>query len=115
MEMGGFRTCGVRVDALSLDQATETVVGAAVRRQPLATHLCNAYTLALSVRDPAYATVVDEGDLNLMDGSPLVWTARRLGFHHCTERVYGPDLMVGVLDRGRSHGLTHFLYGGTPE
>lgn len=115
MAVGGFRACGVRVDALNLDQATETVLGAAVRRQPLAAHLCNAYTLALSVREPTYAAVVDQGDLNLMDGTPLVWTARRLGFHHCTERVYGPDLMVDVLDRGRAHAVTHFLYGGTPE
>lgn len=110
-----FRTCGVRIDALSLAQAADTIVAAARDRRPLATHLCNAYTLSLCVRDPDLARVVDAGDLNLMDGAPLVWTARRLGFTHCTERVYGPDLMLEVMDRGRAHGLRHHLYGGRPE
>lgn len=109
-----FRTCGVRLDAVNLRQASDAVITAAREPRPLVTHLCNAYTLSLCVRDRAYAEVIDAGDLNLMDGAPLVWTARRLGFDHCTERVYGPDLMLDVLDRGRPHGLRHHLYGGHP-
>lgn len=110
-----LRTCGVRIDAVNLQQACDTIVEAARARRPLATHLCNAYTLSLCVRDRAFAQVIDSGDLNLMDGAPLVWTARRLGFDHCTERVYGPNLMLAVLDRGRAHGLRHHLYGGHPD
>jgi N-acetylglucosaminyldiphosphoundecaprenol N-acetyl-beta-D-mannosaminyltransferase len=40
---------------------------------------------------------------------PLVW----LGPRGIT-RVYGPDLMLGVCDRGRAFGLTHYFYGGPP-
>ena len=115
MGAAAFRTCGVRIDALNLSQAADVVIGAARDRRPLVTHLCNAYTLSLCVRDADFAEVVDAGDLNLMDGAPLVWTARRLGFEHCTERVYGPDLMLAVMDRGRVHGLRHHLYGGRPD
>lgn len=49
-----------------------------------------------------------------MDGTPLVWAARRAGLD-IEQRVYGPDLMRDVLDRGRAHDLRHYLYGSTPE
>jgi N-acetylglucosaminyldiphosphoundecaprenol N-acetyl-beta-D-mannosaminyltransferase len=80
-----------------------------------AVHLCNAYTISLAHRDANFAYVLDRGDLNLMDGMPLVWTARRVGFDHCSDRVYGPDLMREVMSAGRESGLTHYLYGSTPE
>ena len=32
-----------------------------------------------------------------------------------SNRVYGPDLMSGVLDQGRGSGLRHYLYGTTEE
>ena len=54
-------------------------------------------------------------DLNLPDGMPLVWIAWRLGMRWLTKRVYGPDLMAEVLDRGRCLGLRHYMYGSTPE
>jgi N-acetylglucosaminyldiphosphoundecaprenol N-acetyl-beta-D-mannosaminyltransferase len=30
------------------------------------------------------------------------------------ERVYGPDLMLAVCDKGRASGLRHYFYGGKP-
>ncbi len=84
-------------------------------RSPLAVHLCNAYTLSLAIDDHAFGARLNAGDLNLPDGMPLVWVARRLGLRWLTDRVYGPDLMVAVLDRGRRLGLRHYMYGSTPE
>ena len=46
---------------------------------------------------------------------PLVWIGRRLGLSHMLDRVYGPDLMIATIDRGRAHGMRHYLYGSTPE
>ena len=48
------------------------------------------------------------------DGMPLVW-ALRLSGRRDAGRVYGPDLMLALFDRGRSGGLRHYLYGGTSE
>lgn len=110
-----FRTCGVRIDALNLRQAADAVLELAREGRPAAVHLCNAYTLSIAVRDPRFAALLDRGELNLMDGTPLVWVSRRLGYAHCTERVYGPDLMLDVVDRGRADELGHYLYGGAPE
>jgi N-acetylglucosaminyldiphosphoundecaprenol N-acetyl-beta-D-mannosaminyltransferase len=30
-------------------------------------------------------------------------------------RVYGPDLMLAICDRGRARGVRHFFYGGTQD
>jgi N-acetylglucosaminyldiphosphoundecaprenol N-acetyl-beta-D-mannosaminyltransferase len=106
-----FVTGGVRVDAISLEEAVATLLTAP---GPLTVHLCNAYTVALASRDDTYRQTLDRGGLNLADGMPLVWIARRLGFT-LDRRVYGPDLMTSVLERGQPNGLRHFLYGTTVE
>jgi len=76
-------------------------------------HLCNAWTLACARRDPDYAALLDRGDLPFPDGTPLVWFARRAGAR-ARSRVYGPDLVLNVVDAGRPVGLRHYLLGGTP-
>jgi len=110
-----FYCCGVRIDTLPLELAAERILAAALARSPLAVHLCNAYTLSLAVNDRAFGARLNVGDLNLPDGMPLVWIARRLGLRWLTRRVYGPDLMAEVLDRGRRLGVRHYMYGSTPE
>jgi N-acetylglucosaminyldiphosphoundecaprenol N-acetyl-beta-D-mannosaminyltransferase len=47
------------------------------------------------------------------DGMPLVWICRRLGFSQA-ERVYGPDLMLGLTERAQRQDWGVFLYGGSP-
>jgi N-acetylglucosaminyldiphosphoundecaprenol N-acetyl-beta-D-mannosaminyltransferase len=110
-----LRTCGVRVDPLTMDAAVARICRAAAVPSPQATHLVNAYTLSLAVRDPAFRDLLDRGDLNLPDGTPLVWFGRRAGLEGFTKRIYGPDLTVAVCDEGRRHGVRHYLYGASSE
>jgi N-acetylglucosaminyldiphosphoundecaprenol N-acetyl-beta-D-mannosaminyltransferase len=107
-------TCGVPIDPLDLGEAAARIIRAASQREALAVHLVNAYTLSLAVRDHRFRDTVGRGHLNLPDGMPLVWLARRHGLH-LDDRVYGPDLTLAVCDLGRRPGLRHYLYGGTPE
>lgn len=109
-----FLCCGVRLDASNLDTAAGEVLRAGTARRACAVHLCNAYTLSLAHRDPSLRRALNRGDLNVPDGMPLVWIGRRLGFSD-TGRVYGPDLMRAVVDRGRDQGTRHYLYGSTPQ
>lgn len=100
---------------VSMEQAVERLCSAAADQRSLATHLVNAYTLSLAVRDDAFAELLDRGDLNLPDGMPLVWVGRRAGLTGLEGRVYGPDLMLATVDRGRALRLRHYLYGSTSE
>ncbi|WP_395154255.1 WecB/TagA/CpsF family glycosyltransferase [Ilumatobacter sp.] len=102
---------GVQIDFLEPSAAADLVASKDFRGD---VHLCNAYTLALAEERSDLASALDGAALNLPDGTPLAWFARRRGIDGCT-RVYGPDLMGDVLDRGRSADLGHYLYGSTPE
>jgi N-acetylglucosaminyldiphosphoundecaprenol N-acetyl-beta-D-mannosaminyltransferase len=106
-----LRVGGVVIDFLDPSAAADAIAEREVKGD---VHLCNAYTLALADERPELAASLDGAALNLPDGTPLAWFARRRGFEGCV-RVYGPDLMGDVLDRGRASSLGHYLYGSTPE
>ena len=106
-----LRVGGVLVDFLDPSAAADALAARQIRGD---VHLCNAYTVALAAERPELAASLDGAALNLPDGTPLAWFARWRGFNGCV-RVYGPDLMVDVLDRGRASSLSHYLYGSTPE
>lgn len=110
-----FRCCGVRIEALQLEQATDELVRRAELGVPTAVHLCNAHVLSLAARDDRYAEVLNRGDVNLPDGKSVAWFGRYLGFDYLRRSVPGPDLFESVLARGRDRGLRHYLYGSTPE
>lgn len=110
-----YYCCGVRIDAYNMADAASRIVGAARARTPLSVHLCNAYTLALARKNIEFGHGLNEDDINLPDGMPLAWLARSLGLTKAAERIYGPTLMLRVLDIGRAYGLRHFFYGSTAE
>lgn len=103
--------CKVRVDFCTPDEAMDVVRVAALSKIPLGVHFVNAYTLSLADREPHYRQVLEAADLNLPDGRPLTWAARRLVPR--AEQVCGPDFMLHALKGGR--GLRHYFYGSTPR
>lgn len=58
------------------------------------------------VRD-AYSSA----DICVPDGMPLTWVGRLRG-HRTMNRVYGPDLMLRMLEISARSGYTNFLLGG---
>jgi N-acetylglucosaminyldiphosphoundecaprenol N-acetyl-beta-D-mannosaminyltransferase len=80
-------------------------------------HLCNAFTLALADKDSTFRRELADAELNLPDGMSVVWAARRFASEDArmSGRVYGPDLLLEVLERGGPHQLRHYFYGGADE
>jgi N-acetylglucosaminyldiphosphoundecaprenol N-acetyl-beta-D-mannosaminyltransferase len=109
-----FNCCGFRVDALTLEAAVDRLRSFVSDDRGHAVHLCNAWTLTLAQRDPRLAAAIDRADLNLADGMPLVWVARRAGLDYLRQPVRGTDLLMAVAAAGRAWGLRHYLYGSTP-
>jgi N-acetylglucosaminyldiphosphoundecaprenol N-acetyl-beta-D-mannosaminyltransferase len=63
---------------------------------------------------PVFTLIMNEADLVTPDGMPVVWGLRLLGVKEAT-RVYGPDLMLEVLDMAGAEGVPIGLHGGSPE
>ena len=70
-----------------------------------------ASTLIFARRDPQLASALGEADIVTPDGMGVVYAARLLG-ESIGDRVYGPDLMLGQLERAAASGLATYLYGG---
>jgi N-acetylglucosaminyldiphosphoundecaprenol N-acetyl-beta-D-mannosaminyltransferase len=106
-------TCAIDLVAL---------LGSSPQPAGTAIHFANAYNVALADTDKSYRALMASGDVVFSDGTPVVWAGRRL-HPDITERwtrVYGPDVMTGVLDRGErapagSKQPRHYLLGGTPD
>jgi N-acetylglucosaminyldiphosphoundecaprenol N-acetyl-beta-D-mannosaminyltransferase len=110
---------GIPITACSPGAAAQHVIDLA--SSPLESgvdiHLCNAYTLALADREAWMRDLLGRAGANFPDGKAVVWANR---FNHPgrdlpTERVYGPDLFLAVVDRGQEVGLRHYLLGSTPQ
>lgn len=102
-----YNVIGVGVSALRFAEARDAVIRGAQHGQR--GYICcgTAHGLVEAQRDPALKRAYNESWLTTPDGMPLVWLGPR-----GTERVYGPDLMLAVCDKGRDAGLRHFLFGG---
>jgi len=83
----------------------------------LAVHFCNAYNVALARSDRSYAALLRDADVVFSDGVPITWVGRRAYPDVAApwERVYGPDVMRGVLDTSTPDGPRHYLLGGSDE
>jgi N-acetylglucosaminyldiphosphoundecaprenol N-acetyl-beta-D-mannosaminyltransferase len=66
-----------------------------------------------SQRDPALREIHNASGMTTPDGMPLVWAGRRAGASWMS-RVYGPDLLLAVLEQAAAEGWRSYFYGGAP-
>lgn len=105
---------GTRVSITSYDSTVNHV------RRWVHTHesryICVANVhMLMEVHDsPGYMNVVNSADLVTPDGMPLVWMMRLKG-QISQQRVYGPTLMLHVLESAADENITVGFYGSSPE
>jgi N-acetylglucosaminyldiphosphoundecaprenol N-acetyl-beta-D-mannosaminyltransferase len=114
-----FGVGGVLFTVMPLADAIDKIVACGSQRpvHGVAVHFANAYNVALADSDPAYATLLAAGDLVFTDGLPVAWAGgllhRDLG--STWTRVYGPDVLAGVLEKSTVGNVRHYFLGATPE
>jgi len=110
---------GVFFTIMSLTDAIEKAVALGSRRPEdgIAVHFANAYNVALADSDPVYAALLRAGDLVFTDGLPVAWAGRLLHRDLSSQwaRVYGPDVLAGVLENSNWENPRHYFLGATPE
>lgn len=115
IDLGKFNTLGVLVDAVDYEAATERIVAAGRQRQPLAASALAVHGVMTGVRDREHARRLNSFDLVTPDGQPVRWALNLLHKTGLKDRVYGPTLMMRVLERYAEEGLPVYLYGSTEE
>ena len=110
-----FNLLGVRLTGSTLDDVVGLIVRWAGESAPRTVRVFAVDPVLRTVGDPDFLRLANErSDLVLTDGMPLVFIGRHVA-HLPITRCYGPDVMLGVMDRGRATGVRHYLYGGADE
>ena len=105
-----FDVLGVPVDALDLPTAVRRIVGWAGDRVGRYVCVRDVHGVMRARDDATLMAIHHDADMVTPDGMPLVRIGRRRGYR--VSQTCGGDLMETLLDEGRAHGLTHYLYGG---
>jgi N-acetylglucosaminyldiphosphoundecaprenol N-acetyl-beta-D-mannosaminyltransferase len=75
-------------------------------------NVCSVQTI-LDCYDSAELTrIINSSGMAVPDGMPLVWIGKY--FKHPMERIYGPDLLLDICNKGQEFGFKHYFYGGGP-
>lgn len=80
-------------------------------KRPHMVCICNVHTTMMVYENKDSHQYIKKASISTMDGQPLVWLSRLLGFKE-SERVAGPDLMQEICSLSPEKGYRHFFYGG---
>jgi N-acetylglucosaminyldiphosphoundecaprenol N-acetyl-beta-D-mannosaminyltransferase len=110
-----YRVLGVRVHAVQIPEVIATLEGWIVRRQGSRyVAVTGMHGVMEAQHSDEFSEILEDADLVVPDGMPLVWLGRRAGFS-LARRVYGPELMETFCRQTASYGYRHFFYGGAPK
>jgi N-acetylglucosaminyldiphosphoundecaprenol N-acetyl-beta-D-mannosaminyltransferase len=109
-----FRVLGARVDAVQIASVVAQMKDWIHKRTGChSVAATSMHGIVEAQHDRSFKELLNETDLVVPDGMPLVWLGRRQG-HILPRRVYGPDLLLAFCETSSGQGYRHFFYGGEP-
>lgn len=102
---------GVGISAIDMTMAVDEVTRWVDEGERHYVCVTGVHGVMESQRDPDLRRIHNASGLTTPDGMPMVWAGHRAGAGWMS-RVYGPDLMLAVLERAAERGWGSFLYGG---
>lgn len=102
---------GVGVSAVNLGLALDIIEGWIAQGEKHYVCVRDVHGVVESQRDERLRQIHNAAGLVTPDGMPLVWISKLKGYKQ-VDRVYGPDLMLGLCRRSLTRGYRHFFYGG---
>lgn len=105
---------GVGISAVNMTTAVQTIASWIDARQRRYVCVTGVHGVMESQRDPELLRIHNESGMTTPDGMPMVWAGRWAGARHMT-RVYGPDLMLALCERGAAMGWRQFFFGATDD
>ncbi|HEG44550.1 MAG TPA: glycosyltransferase [Phycisphaerales bacterium] len=105
---------GLNVFAMRMDEVLDLCERHIKKREALLLGVVNAAKIVNSRRDIQLRKSLDETDIILADGLPIVWVSKLIG-RPLPERIAGIDIMLELIKRsGKEHYSIYFL-GATNE
>lgn len=99
------------MSVLNIPDAVRRILGAIEQRQRGYICVTGVHGIMESRTDASLRAILNNAFLCTPDGMPTVWMGKLSG-HHDMSRVYGPDLMLAVMQATRDKPVRHFFYGG---
>ena len=107
-----YSILGIEVSSLRFDAMVRLLVEAPQLKQRLRVHFAAMHTLVNAAEDPVLGGALNQAEVVLPDGMPIVWLGRFQGKQ--VERCCGPDAMLALMDQTREQASGHFFYGSEP-
>ena len=108
---------GVGVSAIDMPMAVAEISRWIEQREQHYVCVTGVHGVMESQDDPALRDIHNASGLTTPDGMPMVWAGRRAGAAHMS-RVYGPDLMLELLEQAAQRGWSSYFFGaaeGVPD
>jgi len=102
---------GAPMDVVSEPDAVRAIVHAAEEGRGHWTITANVDHIRRYQRDPAQRRLIDEADLVVADGMPLIWASRLAG-DPLPERVSGSSMVWSICEAASARRQSVFLLGG---
>ncbi|MGB9465815.1 MAG: WecB/TagA/CpsF family glycosyltransferase, partial [Candidatus Acidiferrum sp.] len=109
-----YSVLGVRVDAVQIPEVLLRMEEW-IRQRKACRYIAvtDMHCLMQAQHAASFKKILQDADLVVPDGFPLVWLGRRRGFA-LRRRVYGPELMERFCEETAPRGYRHYFYGGAP-
>jgi len=108
-----MRLMGAPIGVVSEAYAVQSIIDAAEAGRGHWTITANLDHLRRYHRDPVEQGLIDEADLVVADGMPLIWASRLAG-EPLPERVSGSSMVWSICEGASARGQSVFLLGGDP-
>jgi N-acetylglucosaminyldiphosphoundecaprenol N-acetyl-beta-D-mannosaminyltransferase len=105
---------GLRIDAISVEQAAARMMMWARQGQARYSCLVNVHMTMEAFDHPSFQEVVNASDLSLADGLPLVWALRLKGNRNARQ-VRGTELLRRICVLAERQQIRVGFLGGKPE
>ena len=109
-----LRLLAVEVAPLAVDEVAAAVAAWSAAGEARVVCCANVHMAMEAWDDPGFAALLDDADLVVCDGRPLVWVCRLLGRRDAAH-ARGLDVLQACCALAARRGLRVGLYGGRPE
>ncbi len=106
------RILSCNLSPITYQLAVETILSWARLGESRSVFAANVHMVMTAYDNPKFQTLVNTADLVTPDGMPLVWAMHRMGYPQ-QERVYGPTLMLKLLEQATLLGVPVGFLGST--